>query len=236
MFKDIVPSLPSLDPFLRLQAYWSRRSSQFVVPNSQRGVFASSGFDGYWRRVQKSFSDFVGSGKIGRVPDPSIISTPTSNSRMSLPTAGIVFAAISSKTGFAEWHAFRGSWVCYAHDFPEVWSGCDLIVGTSSGVPIKRGVVEAIGAATTIGKGKKIKQEAIKRAELKESAEGTEVGSETKKRKIVQSHKQLVISEGPDRVDPSMIGKEVGHPLIPKTRVKTKVESSLSEVPVSSST
>ena len=49
MFKDIVPSLLSLDLFLRLQAfsYWLRRSSQFVVPNSQRGVFTSNGFVGY---------------------------------------------------------------------------------------------------------------------------------------------------------------------------------------------
>ena len=43
-----------------------------MVPSSQRGVFASSGFIGYWRRVQKSFSDFVGSGKIGRVLNPDI--------------------------------------------------------------------------------------------------------------------------------------------------------------------
>ena len=35
-------------------------------------------------------------------------------------------------------------------------------------------------------------------------------------------------------MDPSTIGKEVGHPLIPKIRVKTKVKSSLSQVPVSS--
>ena len=32
-----------------------------------------------------------------------------------------------------------------------------------------------------------------------------------------------------------IVGKEVGHPLIPKTRVKTKVESSFSQVLVSSS-
>ena len=38
-----------------------------MVPNSQQGVFASSGFASYYRRVQKSFSDFVGSDKIGRV-------------------------------------------------------------------------------------------------------------------------------------------------------------------------
>ena len=36
VFKDIVPSLPSLDLFLRVQtfSYWLRRTSQFVVPNS----------------------------------------------------------------------------------------------------------------------------------------------------------------------------------------------------------
>ena len=104
MFKDIVHSLPSLDPFLRVQAfsYWSRRSSQFVVPNSQMGVFVSSGFVGYWRRVQKSFSDYIGSGKIGRVPDLNILSAPTFYRRLSLPIAGIVSTAISSKKGFVE--------------------------------------------------------------------------------------------------------------------------------------
>ena len=61
---------------------------------------------------------------------------------------------MGSKTGFMEWHASRGGWVIYAQDFPRTWSGCDLITGTSSGVPIKRGVVEAIGAVTLIGKGK----------------------------------------------------------------------------------
>ena len=83
----------------------------------------------------------------------------TANRRLSLPIAGIVFATISNKTGFTEWHASKGGWVCYAQDFPETWSGCDLIVGTSSGVPIKRGTIKAIGAATRIGKGaeKKIK-------------------------------------------------------------------------------
>jgi len=64
-------------------------------------------------------------------------------------------------------------------------------VGTSSGVPIKRGVMEAISAATPVGKGKekKIKQEAVKRAELEESVEGTEVGLEAKKRKTAKSQK-----------------------------------------------
>ena len=88
-----------------------------MVPNSQREVFTSNGFASYCRRVQKSFSDFVGSGKIGRVPDPSLFSTPTFNKCLALLTASIVFAAISSKTGFVEWHASRGGWVCYANDF-----------------------------------------------------------------------------------------------------------------------
>ena len=43
----------------------------------------------------------------------------------------------------------------YAQDFLETWSGCDLIVGASTGVPIKRGAVEVIGADTPVGKGKK---------------------------------------------------------------------------------
>ena len=60
-----------------------------------------------------------------------------------------------------EWHDSRGGWVCYMQDFSKTWSWCDLIVGTSSGVPIKRWTVVAIGAATPIGKGteKKIKYE-----------------------------------------------------------------------------
>ena len=146
-------------------------------------------------------------------------------------------ATISSKIGFVEWHASRGGWVCYANDFPDAWSGFDLIVGTSFGVLIKKGVVEAIGAATPVGKckEKKIKQETVKKAKLEESVEGTETGPETKKRKTVRPCKQLVISEEGKRVDPSTVGKEVGHPLIPKIRVKTKVKSSVFQVPMSSS-
>ena len=51
--------------------------------------------------------------------------------------------------------------MCYAQDFPEAWSVCDFIVGASFGVPIKKGAVDAIGAATPTNKGKekKIKQE-----------------------------------------------------------------------------
>ena len=81
------------------------------MPNSQRGVFASRGYDGYWRRVKKSFSDYVDSDVIGRVPNPTISSAPTSNKRLSLPTVGIVSAAVSRKIGFTEWHASRGGWV-----------------------------------------------------------------------------------------------------------------------------
>ena len=84
------------------------------MPNSQKGVFDSSGFAGYWRRVQKSFSDYVGSGKIGRVPNPNILSALTFNRRLSFPTVGIVSTAISNKIGFLKWHASRGGWVCYA--------------------------------------------------------------------------------------------------------------------------
>ena len=76
-----------------------------MVPNSQRGVFASNGFASYWRRVQKSFSDFVGSEVL---LDPSLFSAPTFKKRLALPTAGIVSAVMSNKTGFAEWHASRG--------------------------------------------------------------------------------------------------------------------------------
>ena len=153
------------------------------MPNSQRGVFASSGYAGYWRRVQKSFVDYVGFDVIGRIPNPAISSAPTSNKRLSLPIVGIVSAAMSSKTGFAEWHSSRGGWVTYAQDFLETWSGCDLIVGASTGVPIKKGAVEAIrvGTSVSISKERAIKQEKLKEAEVEGSAEG--IGLETKKRK-----------------------------------------------------
>jgi len=56
--------------------------------------------------------------------------------------------------------------VSYANDFPASWPKCDLIVGSSLIVLIKRGVVEEIGDATSIGKGKekKIKKEADKKS------------------------------------------------------------------------
>ena len=145
--------------------------------------------------MQKSFADHVSSGAIGRVPSPAISFATVSNKRLSLPTVGIVSAAVSSKTGFAEWHASRGGWVTFAQDFPKVWLGYDLIVGASVGVPIKKGAVEVISAGTSVGisRGKVIKQEKLKEVEVKGSAEG--IGPETKKRKTGKSQKQLVLSE-----------------------------------------
>ena len=52
--------------------------------------------------MQKSFTDYVGSDVIGRVPNPAISSAPTSNKHLSLPNAGIVSATLSSKTSFVE--------------------------------------------------------------------------------------------------------------------------------------
>ena len=122
---------------------------------------------------------------IWETPNPSISSASTSNKCLSLPIVGIVSTAMSSKTGFVEWHASRGGWVTYAQDFPKTWSGCDLIIGTSFGVPIKRGAIEAIGAVTPTSKGKekRIKQEKLKDAEVEENAEGTKAGPEAQKRK-----------------------------------------------------
>ena len=102
-----------------------------------------------------------GSGTIRETPNPSISSAPTSNKRLSLPTTGIVSAAVSSKTGFAEWHASKGGWVTYAQDFPRTWLGCSLIIGTSLGVSIKKGAIETIGIVTPRGKGKEIRSKKL---------------------------------------------------------------------------
>ena len=117
----------------------------------------------------------------------------------------------------------------YATDFPTSWPRCDLIVGSSSSVPIKKRVVEEIGVVTPVGKGKekKIKKEARRKSEIKESVEGTKVGQDTKRRKTTSAHKQLIIFGGLEKMDPSAIGKEISHPFIPKLKVKTKVESSI---------
>ena len=83
------------------------------MPHSYRGVFASSDHAGYWKRVQKSFTDYVGCSTIGRVPNPIIVSASTSIKCLSLPTASIVSTTLSSKTGFSKWHASKGGWVTY---------------------------------------------------------------------------------------------------------------------------
>ena len=139
--------------------------------------------------MQKSFADYVGFGAIGRVPNLAISSVTVSNKRLSLPTVGIVSAAVSSKTSFTEWHASRGGWVTYAQDFLEAWSGCDLIVGAFAGVSIKKGAVGVISAGTLVGTSKEraIKQEKLKEAKVEGSAEG--IGPETKKRKTGKSQK-----------------------------------------------
>ena len=61
-----------------------------MVPSSQRAVFASNGFSTYWRRVQKSFLDFVDSSTIRKTPNPDLFSSPSYNKRLVLPTAGLV--------------------------------------------------------------------------------------------------------------------------------------------------
>lgn len=78
-----------------------------MVLNSQWAVFASSGFIGNWRRVQKSFLDFIGSGTIRRILDHDLFFAPCKK-HLALPTAGIVSAAIRKKTSFVEWHTTRG--------------------------------------------------------------------------------------------------------------------------------
>ena len=195
------------------------------MPNSQKGVFASSGYTSYWRRVQKSFIDYVGSGIVRETPNLGIASAPTSNRRLSLPTAGIVSAAVSSKTRFTEWHASRGGWVTYAQDFPETCLGCSFVIGTSSRVPIKKGAVETIGFATASSKGKDVKPEKVKAVDVEESTEGVRIGPETKRRKTGKSQTHLASSEG----------KDVGQPLTSRTRKKTKVGSSFSQVLVTAS-
>jgi len=104
-------------------------------------------------------------------------------------------------------------------------------------VPIKREAVETIGATTPIGKGreKRIKQEKLKEVELEERAKGMEASPETKKRKTGKSQEQLVIFEELENVSSPIVGKRVGHLLVPRTQVKAKVESYLSQVPMSSS-
>ena len=73
----------------------------------------------------------------------------------------------------------------YGQDFPETWLGDSLIIGASSGVPIKRGATETISAATAPSKGKDVKSKKMKAADVGESTGGVEIGSEARRRKEV---------------------------------------------------
>ena len=84
----------------------------------------------------------------------------------------------------------------YAQDFPETWLGCSLIIGTSSEVPIKKGAMETIGAATASGKGKDVKPEKMKTVDVEESIEGVKIGPEKKRRKTGKFQTHLVSQEG----------------------------------------
>jgi len=47
--------------------------------------------------------------------------------------------------------------VSYANDFPPSWLDYELIIGSSLGVPTRKGAIEEIGFATPLGKGKEKK-------------------------------------------------------------------------------
>ena len=85
--------------------------------------------------------------------------------------------------------------------------GCDLIIGTYSGVPIKKGAVETIGTAIASIKGNDVRPEKTKTVDVEESAEGVKIGPETKRRKTGKSQTHLVSQED----------KEVGQPLASRT-------------------
>ena len=63
---------------------------------------------------------------------------------------------------------------------------------------------------------------------------GIKASQGTKKRKTASACKQLTNSEDLGDVDPSAAQKEVSHPPVPKIRVKTKVETSILQIPVGS--
>ena len=79
----------------------------------------------------------------------------------------------------------------YAQDFSETWLGYSLVIGTSSGVPIKKGAVETIGAATAPSKGKDVRLEKMKAVDVEESTEGVKIDPETKRRKTGKSQTHL---------------------------------------------
>ena len=79
----------------------------------------------------------------------------------------------------------------YAQDFPETWLGYSLVIGTSSGVPIKKGAVETIGAVIALSKGKDVMPKKMKVVDVDESIGSVEIGSETKRRKTGKSQTHL---------------------------------------------
>lgn len=83
-------------------------------------------------------------------------------------------------------------------------------------------------------KEKKIKKETSRKSEAKENVEGTKVGQGTKRRKTASACKQLIVPKDPREVDPSTAKKKASHPPIPKTKVKTKVETSILQILVGS--
>ena len=54
-------------------------------------------------------------------------------------------------------------------------------------MPIKKGAVETIGAATAPSKGKDVRPEKMKAVDVDESTEGVKIGSEMKRRKTGKS-------------------------------------------------
>ena len=85
--------------------------------------------------------------------------------------------------------------------------------------------METISATTAPSKGKDVKPKKMKAVDVDESTGGVEIGSETKRRKTRKSQTHLASQEG----------KDVREPLASRTRKKTKVESSFSQVPVTAS-
>lgn len=72
--KDVLPTSPSLDPFLSLHAFhcWSQKSPQVVIPSSQRIGYSTSNQNNYWRRVMNSFRNFVGTSDRNVVPSANL--------------------------------------------------------------------------------------------------------------------------------------------------------------------
>ena len=85
----------------------------------------------------------------------------------------------------------------YANDFPPSWLDYELIIGSSLGVPTRKGAIEEIGFATPLGKGKekKGKKSAKGKPKTKKGIKDLEVGQGTKKRKTSIASKRLPTAE-----------------------------------------